>query len=129
MADRGRVSSSSVNSTLSPCRIISRRCLHNAPRLKEIATDVMAELVGRENLNITHNFGGGSTDMGNLSCLMPILHPYISGASGASHGNEFRIADDARLARKMVDTYEPLYPSKEAYFADWGEDGSVTVNL
>ena len=38
--------------------------LHNAPRLKEIATDVMAELVGRENLNITHNFGGGSTDMG-----------------------------------------------------------------
>lgn len=137
--------------------------LHNAPRLKEIATYVMAELVGRENLNITHNFGGGSTDMGNLSCLMPVLHPYISGAAGASHGNDFRIADvenacvvsaegqlslaaallsdDARLAREVVDTYEPLYPNKEAYFADWdkymaehdlliwGEDGSVTVNL
>ena len=84
-------------------------------------------------------------------------------AAGASHGNGFRLADvekacvvsaegqlslaaallsdDARLAREVVGTYEPLYPNKEAYFADrdkymaehdlliWGEDGSVTVNL
>ena len=62
-------------------------------------------------------------------------------AAGASHGNGFRLADDARLAHEVVGTYEPLYPNKEAYFADrdkymaehdlliWGEDGSVTVNL
>jgi metal-dependent amidase/aminoacylase/carboxypeptidase family protein len=35
----------------------------------------------------------GSTDMGDISHLMPSVHPSMSGASGISHGNDFLISD------------------------------------
>jgi metal-dependent amidase/aminoacylase/carboxypeptidase family protein len=35
----------------------------------------------------------GSTDMGDISHIMPAVHPSISGASGISHGNDFTISD------------------------------------
>src|SRR5881396_2599609 len=33
----------------------------------------------------------GSTDMGDISHVMPTLHPYISGASGSGHGADYKI--------------------------------------
>src|SRR5881296_3072294 len=35
----------------------------------------------------------GSTDMGDLSQVMPILHPYVGGATGTGHGADFAIVD------------------------------------
>ena len=35
----------------------------------------------------------GSTDMGDLSHLMPCIHPLLGGFSGALHSRDFRIAD------------------------------------
>ena len=35
----------------------------------------------------------GSTDMGDISHVMPTLHPYMGGASGSGHGADFAIAD------------------------------------
>jgi amidohydrolase len=35
----------------------------------------------------------GSTDMGDISHIMPAVHPSMSGAAGISHGNDFMIAD------------------------------------
>ena len=35
----------------------------------------------------------GSTDMGDLSHLMPCIHPLVGGFSGALHSREFRTAD------------------------------------
>ena len=35
----------------------------------------------------------GSTDMGDLICLIPCIHPLLGGFSGAAHSREFRIAD------------------------------------
>src|SRR5499433_1743170 len=35
----------------------------------------------------------GSTDMGDISHIMPTLHPYISGAAGSGHGADYRITD------------------------------------
>jgi metal-dependent amidase/aminoacylase/carboxypeptidase family protein len=35
----------------------------------------------------------GSTDMGDISHIMPAVHPSMSGASGISHGNDFLITD------------------------------------
>ncbi len=35
----------------------------------------------------------GSTDMGDISHIMPAVHPSMSGASGISHGNDFMIID------------------------------------
>src|SRR4030095_9176265 len=39
----------------------------------------------------------GSTDMGDISHVMPTLHPYMGGAAGSGHGADYRTADP-RLA-------------------------------
>ncbi len=36
---------------------------------------------------------GGSTDMGDLSHLMPVCHPYTAGAVGSGHSKEYLITD------------------------------------
>ena len=36
---------------------------------------------------------GGSTDMGDLSHLIPACHPYTGGAVGAGHSKEYLITD------------------------------------
>jgi amidohydrolase len=49
-------------------------------------------LVGAEHYRqIGHRTG--STDMGDLSQIMPILHPYVGGARGTGHGPDFEIVD------------------------------------
>jgi metal-dependent amidase/aminoacylase/carboxypeptidase family protein len=54
--------------------------------------DNAAGLFGEENYRqIGHRTG--STDMGDLSQVMPILHPYIGGARGTGHGADFAIVD------------------------------------
>jgi amidohydrolase len=35
----------------------------------------------------------GSTDMGDISHVIPTLHPYMGGASGMGHGADFQITD------------------------------------
>ena len=51
-----------------------------------------AALFGEENYRqIGHRTG--STDMGDLSQIMPVLHPYIGGAKGTGHGPDFEIVD------------------------------------
>src|SRR5215470_9777195 len=53
-----------------------------------------ARLVGAEHFRqIGHRTG--STDMGDLSMIMPILHPYVGGAVGSGHGADYRIVDPA----------------------------------
>ena len=81
--------------------------------------------------------GSGSTDMGDLSCVMPVVHPYSAGAIGTSHGSDYYIkdpvsacVDSAKLqlamllillgenavrAKKVVDEYEPIFTSAKAY--------------
>lgn len=36
---------------------------------------------------------GGSTDMGDLSQLMPAIHPYVTAAKGVAHGADYQIVD------------------------------------
>jgi amidohydrolase len=49
-------------------------------------------LVGEANFRqIGHRTG--STDMGDLSMVMPVLHPYMGGATGSGHGADFQIVD------------------------------------
>ena len=81
---------------------------------------------------------GGCSDVGDLSSVMPVIHPYISGASGKSHGNDYRITDPdtacvdsakvqlcflklllengGERAKKVLQNFQPLYPSIAAYF-------------
>jgi amidohydrolase len=54
--------------------------------------DIAADLVGASSYRrIGHRTG--STDMGDLSMVMPVLHPYIGGATGSGHGADYAIVD------------------------------------
>ena len=51
-------------------------------------------IVGSENVKIHPDTqSGGSTDMGDLSQIMPIIHPRSGGAIGVVHGNDYFIDD------------------------------------
>jgi len=56
----------------------------------------MAELVlGRDSVNIVDDSQtqGGSTDMGDLSTIVPVIHPYTNAAAGTGHGDDYLIED------------------------------------
>ena len=51
-----------------------------------------AALVGEENLvRLSHRTG--STDMGDVSQLMPVIHPYVVAATGNGHGSDYMVQD------------------------------------
>ena len=66
--------------------------LRNDQQLAEIFAGNARELFGP---NAYHEYphGGGSTDAGDLSQLMPLLHPYMTGAKGIAHAPNWHIAD------------------------------------
>ena len=54
--------------------------------------EIMVPVVGEAHYRqIGHRTG--STDMGDLSMVMPVLHPYMGGAAGSGHGADFQIVD------------------------------------
>ncbi|MCH7841741.1 MAG: amidohydrolase [Chloroflexi bacterium] len=60
--------------------------------MAEIFRANAAVLVGEENVGyVDHR--GGSTDMGDISHLMPVIHPYVGGATGLGHGATYLIED------------------------------------
>ena len=50
------------------------------------------QLVGEENVGHVAR-RGGSTDMGDISHLMPAIHPYVGGATGIGHGANYVVED------------------------------------
>ncbi len=55
-----------------------------------------AALVGEDNVgSVAHRTG--STDMGDVSHLMPTIHPYVGGATGLGHGATY-VVEDYNLA-------------------------------
>ena len=66
--------------------------LYNDPNLAMTYKANAIALVGKENVGqIQHRTG--STDMGDVSHLMPAIHPYVGGAMGIGHGANYLIKD------------------------------------
>src|SRR5262245_55311477 len=62
--------------------------VRNDPTMARAFKANAAELVGADGYReVGHR--AGSTDMGDLSHLMPVLHPYMSGARGSGHGADY----------------------------------------
>jgi amidohydrolase len=67
----------------------------NNPPMQALFTDNAAQLVGKHNI-ATHTPNrnrGGSTDMGDLSQIMPVIHPYTTAATGTGHAADYVIQD------------------------------------
>jgi amidohydrolase len=66
--------------------------LNNAG-LQKLYKNNAVSLVGEEETGQTDIHMAGSTDMGDVSQILPAIHPYAGGAAGLSHGKDFMIND------------------------------------
>jgi metal-dependent amidase/aminoacylase/carboxypeptidase family protein len=69
--------------------------LRQDPKLQELFRQGSVELLGeRATLVIpARRNRGGSTDMGDLSHVIPVCHPYTGGATGPGHSKEYLVND------------------------------------
>lgn len=113
--------------------------LHDDPNLMELSAEAAKLAIPEYEYHISDKVSSGSTDMGDLCCVMPVVQPYAGGAQGRSHGNNYEIvdpiaaclgsaklqlgmlllllSDDAKRAKQIIAEYKPMFDSKEAYLA------------
>ncbi|MBQ7624677.1 MAG: M20/M25/M40 family metallo-hydrolase, partial [Clostridia bacterium] len=105
--------------------------------LREAAKRAALKTVPPEKVVFYESYSAGSTDMGDVSSLMPSLHPYAAGSSGAAHGNAYYIvdpvfacvvsaeyqlrlitellSDNALEAKKITDAFTPVFKNSREY--------------
>ena len=69
--------------------------LRNDPTLSDLFAANAAVVAGADSVvrRDSRTNRGGSTDMGDLSQVMPVIHPYVTAASGGAHGADYVIDD------------------------------------
>ncbi len=112
--------------------------LNNDATLIEVTREAMEYVMGKDRVIVDRIFGTGSSDMGDLSAVMPVIHPYMPGAIGNSHGSDYYIknpqtacvgsakvqlimlslllSDNANRANSVIDNKVVPFASKEEYF-------------
>ena len=116
------------------------------PRINEVTMTELFKrnsiaLLGEENVGVGEH-GSGSSDIGDISHIMPTIHPMIAGASGRGHASDYLITDDelayivpakimamtaidllgngAEKALEAVNSFSPIY-TRETYLKMWEE--------
>jgi amidohydrolase len=74
---------------------------HNNRTISELWGSNVERLYGPDQFYIEEH-RTGSTDMGDLGHIMPVSHPYIFGASGTGHGNDYLMADQDAVYVNMA---------------------------
>jgi metal-dependent amidase/aminoacylase/carboxypeptidase family protein len=112
--------------------------LNNDEGLRKLSKKVGIAIFGEDQVDLNDEWNAGSTDMGDLSCVMPVIHAQGNGGEGTGHGNDFRIVnpdlayiDSTRYIAAMVcalltdggrelseisRNYKPVFESHKAYF-------------
>jgi amidohydrolase len=65
----------------------------NDKNMMQMAQDAYRALCPDEEFWFNDTVGTGSTDMGDISQVMPAAHPYAPGARGTGHGSDYEICD------------------------------------
>ena len=111
--------------------------MKNNPPMMEVFKRNAGEIVGSEEVteHPADRNRGGSTDMGDLSQLMPVIHPYTTAAHGSGHSIDYVVDDyvqavvnpakamamsvidllydDAQVAKQVMDTSPPTMTSRQ----------------
>ena len=112
---------------------------NNSEGMLDIAEEAAKTAIPDYPYNRGSHFSSGSTDMGDLSGIMPTVHPYAGGAKGKSHGNDYYIVnpviacvDNAKWqlgmlllllknggerVYKIKENFTPAFASKEEYLS------------
>ena len=102
--------------------------------LSEVFENAIAEILGKDKIVFGEEITG-STDMGDLSCIIPSIQPSIGGFEGNLHGQEFRVCDeniayvlpakimaltvaellynDAKKAKEIIKNFKPKLSKKD----------------
>ena len=113
--------------------------LNNDANMADVAAEAMEAVAGPGTVERTDSWGTGCTDMGDVSAIMPAVHPHASGAVGTGHGCDYYIQDkelaclrpaqclavaadlllshDGERAKKVIAEAKPRFQSKEEYLA------------
>ena len=114
--------------------------LNNDKTLTKAFLTLGGELFGKEKVvDETDEWGTSSTDMGDISNVIPSIHPHIGGACGSGHGSDYYIddpetavvssawfqacflhyllKDNAEIANSVIAGKNLKFASKEEYFA------------
>ena len=105
----------------------------------DLAQEVFKEILPDKPFSRDTTRSSGSTDMGDLSRIMPVLHPYAPGATGTAHGNNYYITDPflacvdsakwqvgllfrllengGEQAKQIVEGFEPQFASVEDFLS------------
>ena len=109
--------------------------------LNDLMYKELQTLVGDEVLNDCPGFGGGSTDLGDVSHLMPAIQSFFAGVDGGLHTKDFCLKDKdlavltaakamlclviellydgAEKGRAIKEGFKPVF-TKEEYLREWG---------
>jgi hypothetical protein len=107
--------------------------------MMSVAEEAFALACPGQTISVSDHIGTGSTDMGDLSCIMPVIHPYAAGARGTSHGSNYEIVDPekacvdsakwqlvmlhillsngAERAKQIIAEFKPKFASKEEFLS------------
>lgn len=113
--------------------------LSNSLGMIDVAKEAYELLFPAESFKPEQRYSTGSTDMGDLSAIMPVIHPYCRGSAGTSHGKDYYIVDPvaacvdnamwqiimatlllengAERAKKIIAEYEPPFASASDFLA------------
>ncbi len=105
--------------------------------LQNLSADIMEKLTGKDGIAYLGHTTG-STDMGDLSAIMPVIQPLTGGVEGILHASSYRIADKtvayisgtklmsgilerllsngAKEAKKVLREFVPIFDHKDRYF-------------
>ena len=112
---------------------------YHDPAFMKLVEQCCCDLVGADRVAFDYNsWSTGSSDFGDITCVMPGVQFNASGASGTGHGIDYFVTDPNRLcvnsakaqlfvtdallgngaetAKEIIANYKPQYPSIKAYF-------------
>ena len=111
---------------------------YHDPAFMKLVEDCCCDLVGKDRVKFDYeSWSTGSSDFGDVTCVMPGVQFFAAGAIGTGHGIDYYVKDpnrmcvnavkaqlfvadallrdDAAAARKIIADYKPQYPSIKAY--------------
>ena len=112
---------------------------NNDDNLRRAFKTVAKEFYSEEELDFDNaSWGPACSDMGDISSVIPSIHPFITGVTGTGHGVDFEVCDpysacvicakilcgvaklllcnDAAYAKKVIAEKKLPYTSKEEFF-------------
>ncbi len=126
---------------------------NNDENLRQAFKTVAKEFFPEDKLNFDNDgWGPACSDMGDVSSVIPAIHPFIAGVSGTGHGADYTVSDpytacvicakviagvtklllvdDAAYGKKVIAEKKLPYASKEEFFKvkdalSFDEDGVI----